>query len=197
MEAMLSVRYYRPGGRTREFGDQPFYDQFVQRFRHEEQTALWNRGLGEEDIIRGLVAATGEDRSAVTAWLIEPSVERTRKGETTAETWLAKVSIDRTVGKAVDLWAATRWHKEFPRYYAVVGRHMETAQRAMGRTGAACLVKLMKLKADPSYIDAGLSQRFSWQQLIYGVENDIALEYLAVIIPNHDEGEGDDDGTYS
>lgn len=189
---MSYVRYYRPGGRTREFGDQPFYEQFIKRFRHEEQTALWNRGLGEEDIIRGLVAATGEDRSAVTAWLVEPSASAT-----TAETWLAKVSIDRTVGKAVDLWAATRWHKEFPRYYAVVGRHMEAAQRAMGRTGAACLVKLMKLKADPSYIDAGLSQRLSWQQLIYGIENDIALEYLAAIIPNHDnEEEGDDDGPY-
>lgn len=195
---MSYVRYYRPGGRTREFGDRPFYEQFIKRFRQEEQTALWNKGLGEEDIIRGLVAATGEDESAVTAWLVEPSVDRTRKGETTAETWLAKASIDRTVSKAVDLWAAARWHKEFPRYYAVVGRHMEAAPRTpMGRTGAACLVKLMKLKADPSYIDAGLSQRLSWQQLIYGIENDIALEYLAAIIPNHDnEEEGDDDGPY-
>lgn len=175
---MLPVRYYRPGGRTREFGDQPFYEQFVKRFRYEEQTALWNKGMGAEEIICGLVTATGEDESAVTAWLVESST-------------------DRIVGKAVDLWAATRWHKEFPRYYATVGRHMETAHTAMGRTGAACLVKLMKLKADPAYIDAGLSQRFSWQQLIYGVENDIALEYLAVVIPNRgDEEEGDDDSPY-
>ena len=147
---MSYVRYYRPGGRTREFRDRPFYEQFIKRFRQEEQTALWIKGLGEEDIIRGLVAATGEDESAVNAWLVEPSVDRTRKGETTAETWLAKANIYRTVSKAVDLWAAARWHKEFPRYYAVVGRHMEAAQRIpMGRTGAACLVKLMKLKADP------------------------------------------------
>lgn len=170
---MTPVRYYRPGGRTREFGDQPFYDSFVKRFRYEEQTALWNKGLGEEDIVRGLMEATGQDETTVNAWLVESSVER-------------------PIGKAVDLWAATRWHKEFPRYYAVVGRHMEAAHTAMGRAGAACLVKLMKLKTEPSYIDTGLAQRFSWQQLVYGVENGIALEYLNVIIPNRDE-ENDDD----
>ena len=84
----------------------------MKRFRHEEQTALWNKGLGEEDIVRGLMEATGHDETAVTTWLVESSVER-------------------PIGRAVDLWAATRWHKEFPRYYAVVGRHMEAAHTAM------------------------------------------------------------------
>lgn len=152
------------------FGDEPFYDDFVKLFRKEEQTALWNRGLGLEDIVRGLAKATGLSESAIVLWL-----ERPRS--------------DRIIGKAAGLWAATLWHKSFPGYYSAVGEYMADAWDAKGRVAAHNLVKLMKLKTDPGYISALLDADLSWQQIVYGAENDIGVEYLVAIMRNTEDTE--------
>ena len=167
---MTSVSSYRPGGRTRAFGDEPFYDDFVKLFRQEEQTALWNRGLGLEDIVRGLAKATGLNENAIVLWF-----ERPRS--------------DRIIGKAAGLWAATLWHRSFPGYYSAVGEHMEDAWDAKGRAAVHNLVKLMKLKTDPGYISALLDADLSWQQIVYGAENNIEAEYLAAIMRTAEDAE--------
>lgn len=167
---MTSVSSYRPGGRSRAFGDEPFYEDFVKLFRQEEQTALWNRGLGREDIVRGLAKATGLDENTVVLWLEHPR-------------------DDRILGKAVGLWAATLWQRSFPGYYAVVGEYMEGAWNAKGRVAAHNLIKLMKLEVDPQYISALLNADLSWQQIVYGAENDIGVEYLVAIMRNTEDTE--------
>lgn len=164
------MRYHLPGGPTGLL--RIMHEQFIKRFRLEEQTALWNKGLGEDDIIRGLARASQESEEAVAGWLVESS-------------------SGGTIARAADFWAMTRWHRAFPHYYPVVENKMEAPYSAEGRVAASCLTKLMKARVDPSYIATGLSQRFSWQQLIYGAENNVPLEYLGALIPGHDGADDD------
>jgi hypothetical protein len=172
---MNLVSDYWPGGRTGEFKRTPHYQDFIRRFRIEEQTALWNRGMGEDDIIEGLAEATGLTESVVYGWFTKEQRYNN--------------SLDYAVGH----WAATKWHKKFPAYYPAVSALMHAPHSAEGRVEASCLLKCMKMSVPPEYIVEGIRMGFSWQQVIYGAENGIAIEYLSSIIG---EKKADDDSGY-
>ncbi len=170
---MSTVSEYRPGGLTAVFSRTPYYPGFIKQFRYEEQTALWNRGLGEADIIAGLAEATRINKAQVAE---ELASGHPRPG----------------IRFAAQVWASTRWNRKLPAYYPSVYRYMKNVHTAEGRVAGHSLSKLIDLGAPASYIEQGLAQGFSWQQLIFGSENDLPLEYLReVVTPKEDEAEDD------
>lgn len=164
---MTYVRDWRWGGPTaafREYGEGAIY-QFVARFLDRPgETAMWNRHIDEEAIIKGLRQATGAPVEDVVLWLT--------KGE-------SRTRDNHRFGHALRCWGLARFRKNYLPYYRAVRDTMGNNKEHHDVSG---ITGCMRLGASVDYVAQGRAYGYSWSIIKFGAENGIAMEYLGAVI---------------